>query len=132
MEVKTLAYAAGIIDGEGHIGAHKNCGTNMKLTIEVHMKYSKVPNWLEENIGGKVRIRKDQTYIWTMRASDSISFIENIKPYLIEKKDQAEVYLQLYDLKQLYKKQNQYSAPVPPRIASAKEKLYQELKSLHN
>lgn len=95
-------YTAGIIDGEGCIGvSHDNRG-NFHLMVQVSMKLpSAVPKWLLTNFGGgygeysqsKRAYGSGVIAKWSINGIDAQEFISSIYPYLIDKKEQAELAL---------------------------------------
>ena len=92
------AYIAGIVDGEGSIGLwrhHKN---------ETHTPNVTVANndltllrWIQSKVGGVVSSKKKRqahhanSYAWSVRQDRAISFLNDIKCYLIVKRQQAEL-----------------------------------------
>ena len=106
-EVALCAYLAGIIDGEGTIrigGAkcnEKNRNTRYYASISVGMTDKAVIQLLVETFGSKMRIervripnRKD-VYRWGTSGNIAVPrIIEKLLPYLIIKKQQAELVLQ--------------------------------------
>jgi hypothetical protein len=99
MEVKMkeidLAYAAGIIDGEGSISIVKNkdnrCirGYTYRLVIMVSMVTPEIPHWLHDLFGGRLATQRrlytthamDITH-WCLSARQSLKFLQLILPYL--------------------------------------------------
>lgn len=100
-----LAYAAGIIDGEGSIGVHRNgqnqLGYRYVLCIQVSMTNPIVPNWLREMFGGHTGTYKQSKQAfgtkpvtkWFLYGIDALEFLYYIIPYLMEKREQAEIAL---------------------------------------
>jgi hypothetical protein len=93
------AYAAGLIDGEGYIGLHKNSvskhsfiGVIKVVSIDPYMA-----PFLHEHFGGSVSVRRrnhakwtDETE-WMLRGKENLKFFLNgVMPYLQVKKDQAQ------------------------------------------
>lgn len=103
------AYIAGIVDGEGSIGLYEQTQkrkdyekTSLRPTVQIAMtdketvgyvgrtagsgsksyKYTKSDNW------------KEQEKFAIQAQNDIIDFLEQIRPYLITKKDQAELMLE--------------------------------------
>jgi len=101
------SYAAGIIDGEGSIGVSRKSKINGSyynylLVVQVTMRSPAIPGWLATNFGGHVgryeqskrAFGKGYMSKWAIFGDEAKGFIEQILPYLIEKKNQAELALQ--------------------------------------
>lgn len=99
-----LAYAAGIIDGEGCISIIKNkdprCrrGFSYRMNVQVGMGYKEIPEWLYKSFGGRLNIVKREyaTYrreisMWGLSAQEALRFLYLISPYLKEKSEQAKI-----------------------------------------
>jgi len=91
------AYAAGIVDGEGTITLHDH-GKRTALTVAVFNSEPRVCVWLQERYGGSIgqNIRPDPhriMYAWRCSSSLASKFLNNIYPYLIIKKQQADIAL---------------------------------------
>lgn len=98
------AYLAGIIDGEGNISigitkwARKNVVyRNHYLRLQVTNTDSALIKWLGR-LGGSTTVRKPRprakvTYCWTKLCRQAAEVLEQIYPYLIIKKKQAETSL---------------------------------------
>jgi hypothetical protein len=100
------AYLAGIIDGEGCIGIGKR-GRNRKYiiaTLQVSNTDYRLLEWLQHYYGGGIysynhdntilRGRKP-TYIWSLAADKATNVIIDALPYLIIKREQAELVLSI-------------------------------------
>lgn len=126
MNEQDLAYAAGIIDGEGcmSIDRHKRKHIyTYGLSIQVSMKNPAVPKWLNSNFGGSACITRQSRgafnqnplHKWSIFGTEAQQLILKLFPYLIEKKLQATLML---------------SFPIgkgsPPKLSEI-EKLQQEL-----
>ena len=107
--VAELAYAAGIIDGEGCIHISKTQHVRDKrLTMNLHVPVSMpdkcVIAWLGEMFGGDVsmasRDKLGHSNAWIWRATDRAAerVLLQVLPYLRAKKTQAEVGLQFRKL----------------------------------
>ena len=105
-----IAYLAGIIDGEGSIYiGNFSCNTTTKLpyyqtNIQVTNTDKGLIDWLKETFGGltNTRTRKQmpgnsrkQVYIWTVTGERLTHLCEEILPYLICKRRQAEIMLKM-------------------------------------
>lgn len=107
-----LAYAAGIIDGEGCISIYKKSFRNGKfkgtdarnyhLTVVVTQKDGKMMDWLYGNFGGSISLHKKWdrpeqkcwAHEWTLNYQKAADFLKQILPYIVAKKRQAEIAIQ--------------------------------------
>lgn len=86
--IDQLAYAAGVVDGEGCI---------QKIGVEVYMARPEVAEWLFDRFGG--RLRKGQRdgrprWIWYSGSVEgSEMFLRAVRPWLILKGQQADRYI---------------------------------------
>lgn len=101
-----LAYIAGIIDGEGciHINKRKQkLGRNDDFAIEITIVNTskKLMEWLWDKLGGYLNFRKSKNSKWKgcyrLRVSrlQAEILLKRLLPYLIAKKSQAEIVLEL-------------------------------------
>ena len=94
----TMAYAAGMIDGDGCIAVqNKRSRNNYQLRVEVGMKYNTIPNWMYEIFGGSVSTYDNNSRLmtmWTVSGYLAKDCCNRILPYLILKKMNAEVALE--------------------------------------
>jgi len=95
-----LAYAAGIIDGEGYIGISTTPGkrsTGFKAMVAVGMCDPEVVVWLAETFGGSVYCyaprgtAKRGTHRWQVTGETAAVFCRLVRPYLRLKHRQAEL-----------------------------------------
>jgi hypothetical protein len=100
-----LAWAAGIIDGEGCISIFKcspksKPGSQRSYTLYVRVGNSSFPmtKKLQRLFGGGIGFRpagrwksKLPEYKWNVSTHKAVSCLKLILPYLVAKKDQAEV-----------------------------------------
>lgn len=92
------AYIAGIVDGEGTIGLwrhHKNETHTPNVTVANNSLT--LLQWIRSKVGGVIVSKKKRqahhgdSYAWSIRQDRAISFLNEIKGYLIIKKQQAEL-----------------------------------------
>lgn len=98
---ETLAYTAGLIDGEGYIGLMKSNGYKYPTFIPVVKVASCDPYmvvFLHANFGGNLENRTPQNPLhslsraWSIRGAKRVGhFLEAIRPYLIVKHLQADL-----------------------------------------
>ena len=97
-------YLAGIIDGEGciHLEKYQQKGrpcASYNLRIRVSMTDIQAPLFLYNKFGGNFytyqskNLKAKKTYIWQIVNSKGINFLRYIQPYLLVKKNQADVAL---------------------------------------
>lgn len=104
MKKTDLAYAAGIIDGEGCIGIWKRkLKQNGKeypyrsLSVSVAMTEQWVPTWLQFAFGGSVIYFKAKQenhnpyWQWNITSNKALEFLRLILPYLKIKRPHAEL-----------------------------------------
>ena len=108
-----LAYAAGIIDGEGWVGMNylpaehaslkgKRRSPMFRCCVEVIMVDPRIPMWLCERFGGSVRSYASRkpghrgTHKWTLQHRQAEAFCRLIAPYLMLKREQAEIIVSYY------------------------------------
>jgi hypothetical protein len=98
-----IGYIAGIIDGEGSIGAYRSVSIlNNKEYINVVVQVSNTDlammEWLSSILGGKLYSFKckggrKQAYKWSRSGTNVIPVLELVLPHLKIKKRQAELAL---------------------------------------
>lgn len=107
MTPETLAYTAGLIDGEGHIGISgiKPGGERKRpihyLAVIISMCDLPIIEWLHNTFGGSIANRTNQPsrqngrcrpqWAWSLHGSNAQIFLEQILPYLQVKRRQAEL-----------------------------------------
>jgi len=122
-----LGYTAGIVDGEGSLVCWIECNA-YRERVTVHMKYECIPQWMLEHWGGSVHERGDKSFAWVLTGEKMRDMLRKILPYMVEKKRQANVILELAE----WKKQNILFQADTPLLKNQKHKLYLELKALHH
>ena len=96
-----LAYVAGIIDGEGCIGLHKNMQyKHPSYTVRVYVGNTNewLIQFLKIQFGGfittkKAKDNRNQVWAWELRARKACIFLRLILPYLQMKRANAELAL---------------------------------------
>ncbi len=92
------AYIAGIVDGEGSIGLWRH-HKNETHTPNVIIANNSLPllKWIQSRAGGCIVSKKKRqehhgdSYAWSIRQDRAISFLNDIKSYLIVKRQQADL-----------------------------------------
>jgi len=95
----TLAYLAGILDGEGCFNIYRG-GKRPRIDYTGRLYVVSTDrvliDWLQEHFGGftytrEVRIEWKTKYEWILERSKSVEVCRAILPYLVIKKPQAEL-----------------------------------------
>lgn len=148
MKQTDLAWAAGIIDGEGCIGIVKddrralnnkngwNLSPMYKLRISVGMSHLETIERLYELFGdGRINGQKcykkpghKQVYYWVVNADQAWEIIKLVRPYLITKRKQAEIAEAFYERERL--KGGIYNK-ASSRVLKEREKLHGKMKKLN-
>ncbi len=106
----TLAYIAGFLDGDGsiYVRAKPNPSYRYGFQIAPYVVFfqssqeSEFPNLMQKIGFGKMRVRKDEMYEFTIGKHEELElFLKSILPYLQLKKRQAVLMLEIL----AYKKQ---------------------------
>ncbi len=107
MRKTDLAWAAGIVDGEGYIGmAKNNPGTNRRKTlsfqvrISVRMTHKPTIEKLHNLFGGTFKstsntnpTKHKPTYEWYVGDVKTVEVLSYLLPYLVTKQEQAKLIL---------------------------------------
>ena len=137
-----LIYLAGILDGEGWFSIQrtrrKNGDWNASYMANIGIANTdiRLMKWLQDNFGGKVAVRKHrdtdigtkQRYEWRLNSTESKSLIPKVISYLLLKKEQAKILLELGELHSVSFRRR----GVPSEIRVKREKLYLKLRKLNN
>ena len=100
-----LAYAAGILDGEGSICLTKNrSGRWPSPQVAVASTDRELLDWLREQFSGSISIKKPRrsthqvSYDWKLTDQNALRFLQLVRPYLrIERKiSRADLLLEAY------------------------------------
>jgi len=104
-----LAYAAGIIDGEGSISIYHIPRDNGRKRCALRVIVGNTDPWLirflQVNFGGSVHCRHlhlrnpnhNDCWIWTATTTQAGQFLYKILPYLCLKRSQAEIALKWWE-----------------------------------
>ncbi len=93
---ESLAYIAGILDGEGCIGVYSNGATGNSLTVVITNLCEELIDYIDACLPGCKYSRRDKYFELHWHGRDAVLVIELLLPYLIVKKDVAEVALEFY------------------------------------
>ena len=95
-----LAWVAGILDGEGYVGAYK-MGNFTRLKVAVTNTDPKMILKLYDMFGGNLYAfppsPRKQVYSWSVQDSHATKVIAQVFPYLVTKADQARIALKFAD-----------------------------------
>lgn len=146
--IAQTAYLSGIMDGEGAfiIGAYaKNPKTgtpHFHTTMQVSSTDACLINWLVDNFGGRLQYytarqtpknSKRAVYRWTAHSDRVKHLCEIMLPYLVIKKEQAEIMIQMRDTfeKTRMQKGQQGTQPISQEVLDVRYNLFHKMKSLH-
>lgn len=135
-----LAYMAGIMDGEGLICIvpirRKDCADNVpayRLMIRLSLCNEWLCRWFKMCWGGSVYTAKHSNYPerhqiweWSVSNQQAYRFLIVIKPYLILKRDQAELAVKFQGAKR-----RGCARKEPDVIKQAEKVVYETMKRLH-
>jgi len=131
MDPAILAYTAGIIDGEGTISCIRRVRGEgspwYNFQLRVHMKYNKIPYFLQSVWGGSVyQYKSNQAWVWHVQTKRSREILKQIYPYLIEKPDQAKLVFEFENIQK-----NKQSFRLTDSEKDRYSQIHDELKALH-
>lgn len=128
LQVRDLAWAAGILDGEGSFGIYKaDKGKSYQLTLAVASVDDKMCPKLHDMFGGHFRVSKRGAAIWRVIGRSAAEVIRQVLPYLVVKRDQAEVCLEFADTIQTKGTRNVSGT----ELCVIRKPLYDKLRKLH-
>jgi hypothetical protein len=142
-EKEIWSYFAGLIDAEGYIHILKDTrGLNPSYSIRVRigMINPEPLDYLKNTIGGTLHKNKGpikgnykckDIYSYRCTNSKAIKLLHLIFPYLIKKRKEAEIALQLASYIQPYSPAlNKFSEVLSPQVVTKREELYNQLKEI--
>jgi hypothetical protein len=89
-----LAYAAGFFDGEGTVSFNISGSGGGVISASIENTNKEVIEYLKHEFGGTIfftchdNIKWKNTYSWSVSGQTCIDFLQNIKPWVIIKKEQ--------------------------------------------
>lgn len=93
MEETTLAYAGGLIDGEGTITLCRDRpNSNRVPSVSIASTSYELLLYIKDNFGGHISSKKTskqhykESWSWCLRSNKAIIFLQGIAPYLQENK----------------------------------------------
>lgn len=104
MEKIEKAYLAGLVDGEGTVTlSRKHSNETPSPEVSIANNSLQLLGWVKNVVGtGKITSKRKnkphhaQSYTWSIRDNKVISFLDEIKNYLIVKKQQAKLITKKY------------------------------------
>ncbi|MDP2922116.1 MAG: LAGLIDADG family homing endonuclease [Candidatus Omnitrophota bacterium] len=132
MDEVTKAYLAGIVDGEGTVtlSRHHKHETPAPL-VSVSNTDLRLLKWIRYKAGGIITSKKiskphhTQSYVWRLRQNSALYFLNEIKKYLIVKREQAEL------ITKEYKKVTHRAGRYTSQLLHRKEKLVNKIRALN-
>lgn len=138
-----MAYFAGIIDGEGHIGIKKSkpVGRGIspryqeRLTVaisEIHfmemLRKEFGGMWYARKYNNKIIKSHKSGFVWEVTDKKAAITLIKVFPYLTIKRNEAELVLKLTKSK-IQNRKNR--GQLNKKILDYREKIYKELKTIH-
>ncbi|MGI0022887.1 MAG: hypothetical protein ACRD9Q_08515 [Nitrososphaeraceae archaeon] len=135
IDITSLAYIAGIVDGEGYVGICKNKSKKRKNentqyieTVSIGMNKPHAISLINEIFGGKIREEKYIKNRITFTNKSAMNFLRNIFPYLRVKSGNARILFEL--------EKDKYDNIGHQRISDTRiefrEYLYRKVKALNH
>jgi hypothetical protein len=111
LSTETLAYVAGLFDGEGSIviacspGRTKQSNPSYWLQVSITNTDKQLIEWLHATFGGHIadgshapsRVKQRPCWAWRTTSKQAQSFLQKILPYLRTKKPQALIAIEFQD-----------------------------------
>jgi len=92
-----LAYIAGFFDGEGSVGIYKGKHGNI-FKVAVGQMDTRPIRDLVNIFGGSVTLKKDNNIsVWQASTLYAYAFLKAVRPYLVVKASQADVFIQMIE-----------------------------------
>ena len=99
----SIRYLAGIIDGDGWISLYNSERDGVTVSIGLEQCFHPLPKYLSELYGGGFSVNKPakiqhrQTASWRIGHHETLRLLNDLKSYLILKKDRALYVLSLFE-----------------------------------
>lgn len=144
MEKLDIRYAAGIIDGEGHVTIVKDSwdrkayNPKYMVLIKVGMCNEEIPRLLCNTFGGTYRPRKRRqinpkwadAWNWELRGPRAYEALRRMQPYLRVKKEHAKLCVTLHERIVAAKQERRAFHRHSPSEMAERDALWQQLKNL--
>lgn len=104
MKNRTLAYMAGLMDTDGTLGIYYRGDSGYQASVEFYNDDKFLMDWVVDNFGGTYKVKKDLRrekigYRWNPSGRQHvIMFLNDIIPYLVLKKTEAQCLIDFYQL----------------------------------
>jgi len=104
MKNRTYAYMAGLMDTDGTLGIYYKGNSGYQAGVEFYNDDKLLMEWVVSKFGGTYNIKKDLRreavgYRWIPSGRQhTITFLNNIIPYLVLKRTEAEILIEFYQL----------------------------------
>lgn len=99
MKESDIAYAAGFFDGEGCISISKNGAVDVRITNTAKNVLVRLQTLFGGSITNRTQKVNKTQYAYSLYGEEAIKFITILKPYLIDKKPQADTILEYFNLR---------------------------------
>jgi hypothetical protein len=140
-----IAYAAGIIDGEGYIGIkiYKPNKSNGCINytylprIVIKMNSGQIMDFFHGMFGGKVNLvpQRDSGYfpgfVWEVCGSTATKILKQMLPFLRTKKKQAELAIRLQSRIDVGKKNGRLGGSLSANEVAIRRSIHEEVKHLN-
>ncbi len=118
MKATILAYAAGIIDGEGTIALTRHGRTDRFRHPMVHVASTspELLAFLKRHFGGCITNKKTYkahhkpSFTWSLQNNAALEFLSLVYPHLVENKKRKRASLLLTEYKRLTRRNGKYTA----------------------
>ena len=139
----TRRYLAGLIDGEGYISIRPDkywSRSHYKPVIKMALceKSAYLIYAIKEKLGGHVHIRRfnngrfNNAYCWEVQTFDAVEkVLSYIRPYLILKKEQADIVNELIKTKSKTISVDGTFTKISPQVLAKRQRLYNLVKALN-
>lgn len=135
------SYVAGLFDGEGTftMSSLKRKGLPDYVFGEIYITNTnqEIMSWLKDNFGGSIRVSRygekgwKDCYKWFLSQKGRRQFIEQIIPFLIIKKKQASLLLELFTLMELQKASKRGTGGLTKSEVTSRNKILLQVKILN-
>lgn len=144
MRSEVAGYLAGIVDGEGNIGLlRRNPKPQCGEINPTFLDYVKVTNtdyrllsWIKEHVGAgsiyaesRNKERSRKVYTWHISSKPCLIFLRQIYPFLVVKKEQADV---IFQFRMTIDQARPCKYGMPEDTIKERERLCSEMVRLHN
>lgn len=133
-----LAYAAGVIDGEAHVGIKRDRpdvrrkSTGYTPEVKVEMVDEELVRWLHARFGGRLRgprrtrQHRRPVYVWATLGQNSVDVLRAVAPYLVVKRRHAGLIVDFWE-----RRVNFNGRAVPAEEMDRRQAYYDAVKRLN-